>query len=349
MRRLDSLQAYRGFASILVVLYHVTILSEERSISPFSTNVFSFGFVGVDFFFVLSGFIIFYVHHNDLGHRDKLCAYLTKRFKRIYPLYWIVALVKIVAIASVPSYAKPYERDPGFIVQSLFLLPQPNLPLIGAAWTLTHEVLFYALFGLMIILGRRWLTVTFSLWAVGIIALYAGEQWGMIRGEISYLINFFLNPRNLEFLFGCTSGFILHRYQVKHPSLWLAVGAVLFLSAGLYIDQFNVSSSMMLVLLFGVPSFMIVTGSSTLDKQNRFRTPRLLVFLGDASYSIYLGAFAFVNLFAGLLLHPAVLSLIGSSIATFAMTLFALVGGGFVHLLVESPLREFLKKKSHLP
>ena len=349
MRKLDSLQAYRGIAAILVVLYHVTVFSQERTISPFSAGFFNFGFTGVDFFFVLSGFIIFYVHSDDLGHLDRLPAYLRKRFNRIYPFYWVVTLVKIAAIVLVAGYAKSYEREASVIVKSMLLLPQPNLPIIGAAWTLTHEVLFYLLFAAMILLGARCALSIFVIWVTAIIGFHISGQLGLIETTNDYLLAFLLNPRNLEFVLGCLSGYLLKSRQIRCPSLWLCLGAILFLLAALYIDQGGSDSSMTLVLLFGVPSFLVVTGSSTLDKSDRIKFPALLVFLGDASYSIYLGAFAFVNLFSLILLRPEIISFIGPFPATLTITVMAIVGGAAAHVFVERPLRDLLKTKNHLP
>jgi len=58
--------------------------------------VAQFGHAGVDFFFVLSGFIIFFVHGKDIGKPSRLPHYVWRRFIRIYPVYWAVTLISIV-------------------------------------------------------------------------------------------------------------------------------------------------------------------------------------------------------------------------------------------------------------
>jgi exopolysaccharide production protein ExoZ len=87
---LNSLQACRAAAAILVVFYHTShgIFRLEKYFGhkPFGP-VFDFGFAGVDFFFVLSGFIMIHVHAGDIGQPRMLAAYLWKRFSRIYPAY----------------------------------------------------------------------------------------------------------------------------------------------------------------------------------------------------------------------------------------------------------------------
>ncbi len=90
--KLTLIQTGRGVAACLVVLFHATGLVE----SPLYWNhsvlggAFHFGFSGVEFFFVLSGFIIYWAHARDLGRPEQLRKYAWRRFTRIYPTYWVV-------------------------------------------------------------------------------------------------------------------------------------------------------------------------------------------------------------------------------------------------------------------
>src|SRR5690349_9010218 len=92
-RKLNSLQICRGLAALLVLLFHATFMSQTYLDYRPLDGVFRFGYSGVDFFFVLSGFIIFWAHHGELGHPTALRPYVRRRFVRIYPLYWIVAIL----------------------------------------------------------------------------------------------------------------------------------------------------------------------------------------------------------------------------------------------------------------
>lgn len=92
MRKLNSLQVCRAAAAIAAVLYHVTDQAQKHFSYTFVGGAFQFGYTGVDFFFVLSGFIIFFAHASDIGKRDSLLAYVTKHLIRIYPIYWVAFL-----------------------------------------------------------------------------------------------------------------------------------------------------------------------------------------------------------------------------------------------------------------
>ena len=87
--RLLSVEAARGAAAVLVLLVHSSaMLAAPKYFGemPFY-GLFKFGHAGVDFFFVLSGFIIFHVHRTDLGNPARLGKYLARRFVRIFPTY----------------------------------------------------------------------------------------------------------------------------------------------------------------------------------------------------------------------------------------------------------------------
>ena len=122
---LNSLQACRAIAAIFVVLSHTSgILSLPKYLGakPFGP-AFDFGFVGVDFFFVLSGFIIMYAHARDIGQPRAFGAYMWKRFSRAYPPYWVALTLILPVFFLLPHLGIGHERNPDVIVRSIFLLP----------------------------------------------------------------------------------------------------------------------------------------------------------------------------------------------------------------------------------
>ncbi|MBP9743591.1 MAG: acyltransferase [Burkholderiales bacterium] len=91
MKKFNTLQSLRGIAALLVLLYHATWLSIVNNQYVYALNIFKQGQIGVDLFFVLSGFIIAYMHWSQINLKNGVVAkYWLKRFFRIYPLYWII-------------------------------------------------------------------------------------------------------------------------------------------------------------------------------------------------------------------------------------------------------------------
>lgn len=82
---LPSLQVCRGIAAILVAFVHATAQYERNMPVSFLANWFTFGHSGVDFFFVLSGFIIWFIHSEDIGKPNRFKNFALKRLARIYP------------------------------------------------------------------------------------------------------------------------------------------------------------------------------------------------------------------------------------------------------------------------
>ena len=161
---LNTLQSCRAFAAMLVVCYHLggTIALTRYFGVGWVSRPFAFGHAGVEFFFVLSGFIIVHVHQGDFGWPSRLGNYLKKRLVRIYPVYWMVFTAVSIAALPFSSLRETLPSDPAVILKALLLLPQDRevvggtgAPLLGVAWSLQYEILFYG--GVASFIVSRWL------------------------------------------------------------------------------------------------------------------------------------------------------------------------------------------------
>ena len=136
-RSLRSLQIGRGLAALFVVLFHLnnSVWSIGKYFpDPFS-QVLGFGNAGVQFFFVLSGFIIYLVHSDDIQVPTQFRRFVFKRFVRVYPTYWVVLFTVVAALFMDPALGMPGEREVSRIVASALLIPYPQDPIVGVAWT----------------------------------------------------------------------------------------------------------------------------------------------------------------------------------------------------------------------
>ena len=154
-----SLQAGRGIAALLVVIFHLgSIVGAEKSFDiPALLIPYALGGTGVHFFFILSGFVIYSAHCDDFFQPRKYLPYVAKRLIRIYPIYWIIFLSVYWAAVLVPGFEHRAGYDWHVILKSLLLFPQnqavvggTGAPVIEVAWTLQMEMVFYFLFGLFI-------------------------------------------------------------------------------------------------------------------------------------------------------------------------------------------------------
>ncbi|MEZ4715901.1 MAG: hypothetical protein R2851_07415 [Caldilineaceae bacterium] len=122
-----------------------------------------------------------------------------------------------------------------------------------------------------------------------------------------------------------------------------AMGCVLFILLGWYTNHGNQVASF--ALTFGVASLLVVLGTASVELLHHVPWPRPLVFLGDASYSIYLTHVMFFNVF---LMGATVLGQlvrIDSTVLMWSMLIGAVAGGCVVYLYLEKPLIALLRRK----
>jgi exopolysaccharide production protein ExoZ len=336
--RLTTLQAGRGIAAMLVVLYHACTVTfpapKYWGLDP-TYNLFAFGHAGVEFFFVLSGFIILHVHWNDLGQRRRLAGFVQKRWARIYPIYWVILAGLVPIYYLMPSFGEGHEREPGLLLSSALLIHgTSDKTLLSVAWTLYHEVLFYAVFAIGI-WHRRFGAVAMAFF-LGFSAL------GLLLPGRSYPLAFYASPLHLLFGLGMLACILLRLRKIRQAWAWLVAGLTLFLGTAV-IENLDLGwlSSDARHLLYGIGCTAAVCGAVQLERDGRLRAGRWLCFLGDASYSLYLIHFPLLSLAAKVLiatpLQPG---------ASLIMMLAAVTAAGCLfHVLVERPLVQWTQRR----
>ncbi len=332
--KLAGLQSGRAVAAIMVVLFHanVYLLPDVLHGGATAGRVFDFGYAGVEFFFVLSGFIMMLVHRPDLGQPAKAVLFLRKRVLRIYPLYWLVmgALLAMYLITPVDG---PYHmRDPAALLASLALWPLPEGPMMQVAWTLQHEMAFYLAFA-VIIINQTIGGALFVLWMAACVVAVP------FHGATAYPLDFLLKPHNLLFLFGIIAAITHRRFSRTAAQSAFWVGSAAFLALGLGETVAGlVLPAAFLTLGYGAAATLIVIGLA----QGDLPTASWLTFLGDASYAIYLVHLPAMKIVGLALILTGVPGLL-PPLATLILVLAVVIAiGAGVHLLVEKPLMRAL-------
>lgn len=332
-----SIEIGRGVASALVVLHHTSnILMEERfyGAAPFGGLLHNFN-VGVDFFFVLSGFIIAWIHWGDLGHRDRLSGYAQKRFLRIYPPYWGVLLALIVLYLVVPSAGDAEKRDPLNILLSIALVPNTVQPLLGVAWTLTHEIFFYLLFGAILLMGRKALWIL-PAWAAAIIAwnLLTLRESGLPDFyQTQFPLSFLLSAFNLEFIMGVGAAAYLRQRRVPRAWMIAAAGALSFLALMVFAQTIQ-TNGLVARLAFGLSAMAFILGMVEVERNRRLPLPAPLALFGSSSYAVYL-VHTVILISSAQIMRRLLGTTLPLELATFVLFLVSVSGGVIYHLVVE--------------
>lgn len=334
--RLERLNALRGPAALLVVLYHVRQIAVRDLGNAGAFELWRFGHAGVDLFFVISGFVIYFVHRGDLGARGAAPRFLTRRVVRVYPPLWIVTSLVLIAALAVPGSVHAQKLDAWFVARSYLLIPiHTALPLLPPAWTLSHEMKFYLIFATAVALpGRLWrpLVVTALVGSAVVTALQVGGL------AIPFPLDFLLSPYNLEFAAGVGAAVLVLRARVPLSRVVAIAGVMLWIFGAAH-DAPVGSPDAAQVVRFGLGSAVIVLGVAARDLEHRAFHAPVLQLLGNASYAIYLVHLPVIIGGIRIVRHanarPALLPL-------SLVALLAVVIGVVFHVAVERPMTRAL-------
>ncbi|MEH3086328.1 MAG: acyltransferase [Xylophilus ampelinus] len=341
--KLQGIEAGRGLAAFLVVMYHAARhFKADIGYLPWG-GIFHFGHVGVDFFFVLSGFLIYFVHAGDLGRPQRLVRYLRRRTVRIYPVYWAALLGALALVLLSRNQTVP---EAWLLLQTMFLAQPLGTPLLGVAWTLQHEMLFYGVFALAILnvrLGQAvlcfWLCMILAQWA-------AGASWFQ-----QDLYRIAMNPFNLEFFMGMGGAWLVRRKAALagRPGLLLAVGGLLFAvlavaeNAGLFESYGNPAR-----VAYGLVSTALVVGLAGVDRV-RGAPAVLMARLGGASYSIYLFHLMAIGVGYKAMEVAGLLRLLPVPLSYALVCTGAIAAGLLISRWIEFPLLRMLRSGAPAP
>jgi peptidoglycan/LPS O-acetylase OafA/YrhL len=163
MRRLPELDAVRGLAALWIVGHHFTYPG------PFYEAFFYTGWISLEFFFVLSGYLITTIVLENGGREGFFRTFYSRRALRIWPIYYLFLLAVLVVHRFVPGIG-PIDGLPFYMTFTqntelyVFRTPHPFLYVFDITWSLAIEEQFYILWPLLVILltagGRRSSRVT---------------------------------------------------------------------------------------------------------------------------------------------------------------------------------------------
>ena len=337
---LKTNEAGRGFAALSVTAYHLSIgLGDERYLGHRVFETFTWRLnLGVDFFFVLSGFIITMSHAADTGRPDRLGNFARKRFIRIYPIYWfyLTAFLVLVGLGIGRMPQLPDSLPEWLTSYSLVRFETFQTP-IAPAWTLFHEIIFYAVFALLI-LNRN-------------VGLWAFVVWAMSCAALSFFVAFpkfslgrtVFDIINLDFAIGMLAFLCMHRLRRTASSVTFLIAGCLLL-AGTYLFNLQSPENRHIAIAYGLSFGLILMSVAALESNRGLQVPTVLVFLGDASYSIYLVHEAFEGLFMKIFVRLEDLLHFGEAMIYFGVLTFSIASGCIAHLIFEKPLLTVIRK-----
>lgn len=288
MERLYSLQGLRGAAVLGVVVFHMASVEAKYSggdlLLPALVNFFQ---LGVDLFFVISGFVMVIVTRGRFQNKVQTQRFVFNRLSRIYPNYWLYFFITLGVTLALPGVVNTSHGSSNWLM-SFLLLPNDRVLLVMVAWSLVFELWFYLVFTGLLLFKEKHLPLLLGVWAIGLIGFNVSANWQ----DFNPALKIMLHPYALEFIAGSALAlFFYSKFSARLPTPWVWAALIAALCIGfplIYGYQLFAAEGLMRMLLVGGVFGALVGALVLLERRKRIRVPAFLIFTGDMSYTIYL-------------------------------------------------------------
>jgi exopolysaccharide production protein ExoZ len=277
---LHSIVALRAFIALQVVLHHMPLQLGRLGYTGPWPELFS---SRVDLFFVTSGFVIWLATVNG---KTGPTRFLYQRLSRVVPLYWLLTVTTIAMMLMWPGAVQSGRFEVSHVLATFAFLPAYHpishqiAPVLVPGWTLNYEMFFYCVFALFLPLRPRYRLTAIVVVFVGLVSLRP------ILGALGAAGTFYTSGVLFEFLFGLLIGAIYSaRVQLSASS---AMALTVCGLAGLIFGYDAAGDDYIRVIVFGVPSALLVAGVVNMESSISWNLPRAVKVLSNASYAIYL-------------------------------------------------------------
>jgi len=296
-RYIKQIDGLRGISVLSVVLYH------------FFPNIFKGGFVGVDIFFVISGFVIskILMEEFELNRKISLKNFYIRRIKRIFPAFFLIIFVSTIFsyFILLPEYLLDFSKSSlsSIFFSSNFYFFFSNQDYAGISsnfkpllhlWSLSVEEQFYIFFPIFLAIYLKIFKKNFFIFGIIIfsILIYIAS---LVIEQHYFRASFYLFPtRAFQFLIGCLIAKIyLDQIKQKNLSIDNFIPIIFYVSAAVLLIFILFVSNKHLYpsyyILFPVMSAALIIYSSRLKTfENKILSNNYLVWFGKISYSLYL-------------------------------------------------------------
>lgn len=352
---LNALTSLRFFAAFLVFLWHITYFT-----GPGPAYLFQVGYIGVGFFYLLSGFILTYVYFEKLKRKStqEIKKFYIARIAKIYPIHFLTMVASIPLVLMSAQYVFPDFTSWNLILagvanltltQSWIPFNTINFSFNGVAWSISDEMFFYALFPLLILLiaklkpllrARNTLLLAIGIWIVLLFVFMSQsssiDDWKLYIFPVARIPDFmigiligvlYLNTRNSK---------ALKEFKRKTNFTWLEAGSLVLIVAAIGLSIFMPQSIRFSLWLIPFWSIIIFVFAQERGRITKFLAKKPLVFLGEISFSFYM-SHQLVQRYVDLLKLTPVASVVLSGVITIAIS-------SLLFLIIEEPARVRLKQ-----
>jgi len=334
---LPNIQILRFVAALMVLFAHLLRATVDQKIPQMQAVTDRSGIewgTGIDVFFIVSGFIMYYLTSTHFGSKGYAGEFLKRRILRVVPLYWLFTILMLLSIWQFNAMVHHTDASLSTVVGSLLFYPVTRMdggikPILLLGWTLEYEMFFYACFTLALLFRKR--VALIGLFAA-FIALAVLHRFVPMTATA---LRFWSDPIILEFLLGI----LLAELYLRQLRLsWLCQGG-LIVAAFAMMSLLGHSPYVAEWIWGGLPAFVLVAAFALGPEWS----VRPLAIGGDASYSFYLSHPFALNALALVWVWLA-LPPIGWLYIDAGLVFCLLVALG-VYRFVEAPLLAALRRR----
>lgn len=353
-KRLLQLDSIRGIAACAVAfIWHYQHFAPQNG-SPFSQKLkilYSYGWLGVEVFFILSGFVFCYVYNEKIQNNEiSFSKFMKLRFCRLYPLFFITLIVVALGQAYLTSLLGSsfvYVNNDvyHFILNMLFLQSgwfEKGFSFNGPSWSISVEFVCYIIFYLLTSKIKNKnirLAIAVCITLLGVFLIKAQLNYPLFndkmgRGFLCFFVGMILYEINR----------LISNSKYKNAVIIGCFAILLTLFVLVKIFTVSILGNVQLVLsIIIAPTAIIICLNSKIVSKILNLMP--IVYIGEISYSIYLWHFP-IQLFINTINIRLNLGLNFSSAKVFLMyILITLIISALSYELIEKKLGSFLRKK----
>ncbi|MDR6225807.1 acyltransferase family protein [Desmospora profundinema] len=292
---------------------------------------------GMGLFLLLSGFILFTRYRERIGEKPVAWTFLFKRWIRIVPPYWYI-LIPMLPFASTFTGR---DLEASQVWKSLLLLPQEH-PIHPLSGVLSHLLLFYLVFAVVLMLGRGRGTVFLSGWFMLVLINFSS---GLLDNH--WVTQWIFSKYHLYFFVGGFIAYLVHKVEIPAPVPLMILGG-----AGLAFAWANADRQWLPLddtFTYGIPVATILLGLALVQTRINPSLPRLLNGLGDSAYMIFLTHIPTLTLLFHAAVHWGMIDRLGFAWTHAAAAGLAVGIGCLLHACVERPLFTLLQMNQKEP
>jgi peptidoglycan/LPS O-acetylase OafA/YrhL len=292
MQRLEYLDFLRGIAVLLVLLTHTHHFFSYEILNQWS----AIGARGVQLFYIVSGFTIYYIYQNKLNTSLDVKNYMVKRAFRIFPLYFLVLPIYFFIFGVNRDYELPLVNllTHYLLVNGFF--PEYINSILRVEWSIFVEFMFYIVFALIFYRLKDVSIIKLLVISFMLSVLSASVSMVFYKEDMSMRTYLYLSPyfQFYNFFIGIFIASLSKETKIFRSKIVLILMIVCFILVG-----FLVKSTIIQTYITSIIFAIILLNLSL----NKYEYHKFLLYIGSISFSLYLVHFFFVMSYERYITH----------------------------------------------